>query len=142
MTRAASMACSIPFPFAGSRSKSIQSGSSRLRPREYHMCTVSTDICASQRSASALSTTRCFTLPRFVVRVGVSIVVSQSGAFLADALVEPGGLVDALVPVLERQRTVGQRAQHRLGHRVVVIREVLFRDLVARIEEAIGDSSA
>jgi len=34
---AAAMACSIPFPLAGSRSKTIQSGDSRSSPREDHM---------------------------------------------------------------------------------------------------------
>jgi hypothetical protein len=82
ITPAASMACSIPLPLAGSRSKRIQSGSSRLSVREDHMCVVSTDICASQRRASRLSTTRCRALPLLVVRVGVSTIVSQSGPSL------------------------------------------------------------
>ncbi len=99
---------------------------------------VSTDICASQRSVSGRSTTRWSTLLCAVVRVGVSIVVSHGGASAADVLVEPRRLVDALVPMLERQRPVAQRADHRLGDGGVVVGDVLLGDAVARIEDAVG----
>ncbi len=79
---AASMACSMPFPLAGSRSKTSQSASSSDPARDAHMWTVRTDICASQRNASGESTMRCLAVPLFVVRVGVSTVVSHGGASL------------------------------------------------------------
>src|SRR5207237_2950763 len=59
-------------------------------------------------------------------------------AFASDVLMKPRRFVDATVPMLERQRPILQRVNHRAGDRVVVIGDILFGDLVARIENAIG----
>ena len=67
--------------------------------------------------------------------------VNRSGPFrhlAADVLLKPRRLLDSLIPMLQRQRPVTQSADHRLGHRVVVVRHILFGDFVAGIEHSIG----
>ena len=60
------------------------------------------------------------------------------GRVRSDILMKPRRLVDAFVPMFERQRTIAQRAQHRLRHCIVVIDDLLLRDFVFGIEDAIG----
>ena len=129
----------FPCPLAGSRSKRIQSGCSRLAPREDHMCTVSTDICASQRSESTLSTTRCLHRPALRrARRRLDDASATSGASLPMFWWNHDGLSMPWFQCSSASGRSRERAQHRLGHRLVVRDESALGDAVARIEHAIG----
>ena len=128
---------SLPFGRIEIEDEPVRLVERRRRARPTCESSAPTSAPASAASRGCRRRDAC-TVLRAVVRVGVSIGGQPRRRARADVLMKPRRLVDALVPVLERERPVAQRAHHRLGHGLVVVGDVLLGDAVARIEDAIG----